>query len=336
MDIKTRLKNYGLWISVIALVPMVCKAFGLTILPDNYNEIATGILGILVLLGILNNPTTETNGFKDDKGSGNKKGKPIRKYNLKEDKVDKRDYYFKNHILSKSVQLPKSIDLREKMPPIYDQGALGSCTANAGCANKSYFINNRLQFSRLFLYYKERLIEGTIYQDSGASIRDICIALTKYGVCEEDFFPYDTTKFTQMPSLLADKNALRYTINSYHRITSVEEVKQALANLLPVLLGINVYESFEKVGKNGIVPMPGNFESVLGGHAVLLVGYVDGATTINNTPQKLCDFIRKKTSSQGYFILRNSWGTDFGDKGYMYLPYEVFEKIKNDIWVIFQ
>lgn len=336
MDIKSRLKNYGLWISVIALVPMVCKGFGLNILPDNYNEIATAILSILVLLGILNNPTTETNGFKDDKVNRNKENKPTRKYNLKEDKFDERDYYFKNHPLSKSVQLPKSIDLREKMPPIYDQGELGSCTANAGCANKSYFINNRVELSRLFLYYKERLIEGTVYEDSGASIRDICIALTKYGVCEENLFPYDITKFANMPSVIADQNALQYTINSYHRITSVEEVKQALANLLPVLLGINVYESFENVGKNGVVPMPGNFESVLGGHAVLLVGYVDGASTINNTPQKLCDLIRKKTSSQGYFILRNSWGTDFGDKGYMYLPYEVFEKIKNDIWVIFQ
>ncbi|GFZ33574.1 peptidase C1 [Clostridium zeae] len=336
MDIKSRLKNYGLWVSVIALIPMVCKGFGLNILPDNYNEIATAILGILVLLGILNNPTTETNGFKDDKVNKNKKSKPIRKYNLEEDKVDERDYYFKNHSLSKSVQLPKSIDLRDKMPPIYDQGELGSCTANAGCANKSYFINNRVQPSRLFLYYKERLIEGTVYEDSGASIRDICAALTKYGVCEESLFPYNITKFTETPSVLADKNALQYTINSYHRITSVEEVKQALANLLPVLLGINVYESFEKVGKSGLVPMPGSSESVLGGHAVLLVGYVDGATTVNNASQKLCSLIKKKTTSQGYFILRNSWGTDFADKGYMYLPYEVFEKVKNDIWVIIQ
>nr|WP_228731331.1 C1 family peptidase [Clostridium zeae] len=232
--------------------------------------------------------------------------------------------------------MPKSIDLRDKMPPIYDQGELGSCTANAGCANKSYFINNRVQPSRLFLYYKERLIEGTVYEDSGASIRDICAALTKYGVCEESLFPYNITKFTETPSVLADKNALQYTINSYHRITSVEEVKQALANLLPVLLGINVYESFEKVGKSGLVPMPGSSESVLGGHAVLLVGYVDGATTVNNASQKLCSLIKKKTTSQGYFILRNSWGTDFADKGYMYLPYEVFEKVKNDIWVIIQ
>jgi C1A family cysteine protease len=331
MDIKSRLKNYGLWISVIALIPMICKGFGLNILPDNYNEIATAILGILVFLGILNNPTTVTNGFKDDKEI-----KPVRKYNLKEDEVDERDYYFKNHPLSKAVQLPKSIDLREKMTPIYDQGELGSCTANAGCANKSYFISNRVQFSRLFLYYKERLIEGTIYEDSGASIRDICTALTKYGVCEENLFPYNINRFTDTPSVIADQNALKYTINSYHRITSVDEVRQALANLLPVLLGINVYESFEKVGKNGVIPMPGDLESVLGGHAVLLVGYVDGATVINNGSQKLWGFIKKKTTSQGYFILRNSWGTDFGDKGYMYLPYEVFEKIKSDIWVILQ
>nr|WP_238476065.1 C1 family peptidase [Clostridium manihotivorum] len=222
------------------------------------------------------------------------------------------------------------------MPPIYEQGELGSCTANAGCANKEYFINNRVELSRLFLYYKERLIQGTVDEDSGASIRDICVALKNSGICEESFYPYDISKFTDIPSVAADQNALQYTINSYHRITSLEEVKQALASSLPVLLGITVYESFENVGKDGFVPMPGVFEKMLGGHAVLLVGYVDNNSQKQGSLNSICSMIKKRRKNNGYFILRNSWGTTFADKGYMYLPYEVFEKIKNDIWVIIQ
>ncbi|WP_243156437.1 C1 family peptidase [Clostridium sp. C8-1-8] len=335
MDIKSRFKNYGLWVSVLALIPIILKVFGLDIMPNNYNELVTAVLGIIVLFGIISNPATEEHGYKDDKRSSNNDNKINRKYVLKEDKFDGRDYYYKDHPSVKLLELPKSVDLREKMPPIYEQGQLGSCTANAGCANEEYFINNRAELSRLFLYYKERLIQGTVDEDSGASIRDICVALKNSGICEESFYPYDISKFTAEPSAAADQNALQYTINSYHRITSLEEVKQALASALPVLLGITVYESFENVGKDGFVPMPSFFETMLGGHAVLLVGYVD-----NNWKKQgdfsICGMIRKRRNNNGYFILRNSWGTDFGDKGYMYLPYEVFEKIKNDIWVIIQ
>ena len=63
---NNRIKNYGLWVAIIAFIPMLLQGFGLDVLPKNYQEIASAFLGILVLLGIVNDPTTENKGFKDD------------------------------------------------------------------------------------------------------------------------------------------------------------------------------------------------------------------------------------------------------------------------------
>ena len=239
------------------------------------------------------------------------------KYNLKKDTPDSRDYAYCS--LKKATELPVSVDLRKKCSPIVDQGALGSCTANAIASGlREFLLINKetkfVQLSRLFLYYKEREIEGTINDDSGAEIRDGMKVLNQIGVCPEADFPYDISTFTNAPSDQANKDAGQYKVAEYHRIKNLAQLKAALVEGLPVVIGIDVYESFEAddVSSTGIVPMPDTTkEECLGGHAVLVVGYDD-------TKQQL--------------IVRNSWGIVFGDLGYFYLPYDYFNKYASDCW----
>lgn len=235
------------------------------------------------------------------------------KYGVIKYKIDKRDIiHGKKAFLSK---LPKIVDLRLNCSPIVDQGQLGSCTANAIVSGlREYFEKPfTIPLSRLYLYWEERKIEGTINSDSGAQIRDGMKVLNKIGVCPEIDWPYDINTFTNTPSNLDNTNASFYKISSYQRITSLTMLKTALSKNEIVVFGFNVYESFEsdQVAKTGIVPMPKKNEQLLGGHAVCAVGYAD---------------------NKKYVIVRNSWGSDWGDKGYCYMPYTVFNKLVMDMW----
>jgi C1A family cysteine protease len=237
-------------------------------------------------------------------------------YNLVRSEPDERD--FKHEFGAAPVSIPTLIDLRTYCPPVFDQGQLGSCTSNAGVGARMMVGNIKTLLSRLFLYYEERLIEGTVNQDSGAQMRDICKALNKYGVCEETLEPYDITKFANAPSNTAIANAVKYKINAYKSLLTLTDIRTYLAvNRKPVLMGMDVYDSFESasVAKTGIVPMPNiNKEQLLGGHAVLIVGYAN---------------------TKNLFIVRNSWGSNWGDKGYFYLPYNyITKKLAYDFWVI--
>ena len=232
-----------------------------------------------------------------------------RAYKLKKQDDDKRDFMLSPLIdVHPGVKLPALVDLRPKCPPIYDQSTLGSCTANAGVAARVMLNNLTADLSRLDLYYYERLIENTVNTDSGANMRDIGNALATYGVCEEKLFPYDITKFTDKPSDAANTNGATYKIKSFHAVSGIDDIKNILAlKQQPVLIGIAVYASFESqdVAKTGIIPIPKKNEQMLGGHAVLVVGYDN----------------KKK-----WFIVRNSWGEGWGDKGYFYLPYTYITK----------
>ena len=127
------------------------------------------------------------------------------KYGWKPDLPDQRDTIAKFTDFKCTLDLPVSIDLREKCPEIYNQGKLGSCTANAigflyqfdelRQKEKSEFIP-----SRLFIYYNEREMEGTVTVDSGAAIRDGMKSINKIGVCSEDMWKYDITKFKEKPT----------------------------------------------------------------------------------------------------------------------------------------
>jgi C1A family cysteine protease len=244
----------------------------------------------------------------------------LEKYHLTHDKKDDRDLIFEVKKPKKST-LPKEVDLREKFPAKpYDQGQLGSCTANTLVGLREYLLATNKQpytaLSRLFLYYFERYVEGTVNEDSGAMLRDGMKVLQKIGVCPELDDEYNIAKFTERPSDQAIADAGQFKITEYHRITSSKGVQQALSEGQPVAIGFTVYDSFESfdVAETGIVPMPKAGERQLGGHAVLVVGY-------------------KEINGHLHFIIRNSWGEDWGDKGYCYMPVEFFTHgIVVDMW----
>lgn len=246
----------------------------------------------------------------------------VQRYGWVPDLPDARDYMYAapQRVLT---TLPSQFDLRPLCPPVVDQGALGSCTANA-IANAHLFNQRKQQAaqpflpSRLFIYYNERVMEGTVSSDSGAMIRDGIKSIAKQGVCPEKQWPYAITKFTRKPTPACYKEAAKHQAVSYQRLVqTLTQLKGCLASGSPFVFGFTVYESFESqtVAKTGTVPMPAASERVLGGHAVLAVGYDD--------------------SSQR-FIVMNSWGADWGMQGFFTIPYAYLTdtNLSDDFWTV--
>lgn len=241
----------------------------------------------------------------------------IPKYHWVRDKIDSRDHPYQ---LTNKAQ-SNVVDLRQYCSPIEDQGNLGSCTGNAiaGAIELLYKRQNKaLDISRLFIYYYERLLEGTINYDNGAYIRDGIKACYTYGAPLESLWPYNISKFRTAPAQAALVDAAKRKITSYQRAADFNAVIDAITSGYPVTIGFSVYSSFDTntVAKTGIMPYPNvSKEKLLGGHAVLLVGYNKDNQT---------------------FIARNSWGTSWGDKGYFYLPFQVIQNtsMSSDFWVI--
>lgn len=219
--------------------------------------------------------------------------------------------------------LPPRVDLRPQCPPIYDQGQLGSCTANAiGGAVQFDQLRERLPQtfvpSRLFIYYNERVIEGSVSSDAGAMIRDGIKTVAKQGVCPEPLWPYVISKFKTKPPATCYSEAIKHTAVSYQRLVqSLSQMQGCLASGYPFVFGFTVYESFETatVARTGHAPMPASRERVLGGHAVAAIGYDD---------------------TQRWFICRNSWGTSWGMHGYFTIPYSYLTDadLAADFWTI--
>ena len=247
----------------------------------------------------------------------------VARYGWVPDLPDRRDFLYAAPPRV-AVALPPKVDLRSKCPKVYDQGELGSCTANA--------IGGAIEFdqmkqgnpkpaftsSRLFIYYNERVIEGTANTDGGAQIRDGIKACAKQGACPESMWPYDISKFTDQPPDACYTTASEHLIKIYSRVPrTLGSMKGCLAQGYPFVFGFTVYESFEsqEVAQTGVVPMPQPKEAALGGHAVLAAGYIE---------------------SEQMFLVRNSWGPKWGLKGYFKMPYHylIDPDLADDFWTI--
>jgi C1A family cysteine protease len=257
------------------------------------------------------------------------KPRSIKWYGWKPDLPDHRDLKFTRPA---NTLLPvHTVSLFDKfnIPPIYDQGQLGSCTANALAGLVEFYLMNKSQAdnpsaalympSRLFIYYYERVIEGSINSDSGAQLRDGIKVLAAKGVADENKWPYDISTFTDHPSKDAVKEAHKFLAVAYSRIDNTNKglLVAALDEGHPIAFGFTVYESFESqtVAVTGDVPMPGPNESILGGHATVIVGY---------------------NADTDKFLVRNSWGKDWGINGYFHMPaaYLTNEDLADDFWII--
>ncbi len=248
------------------------------------------------------------------------------------DLPDHRDLLY-SAPLAKLKALPAKIDLRKGCPPVYDQGGLGSCTANAIAAAVQFDRRKSKQKpdfvpSRLFVYYNERVIEHSTHYDAGAQLRDGIKTVAKQGVCPEMEWPYiDTAPPSedapfpkgapagQRPPKACYVDAKKFTASSYQRLQqTLSQMKGCLADGYPFVFGFTVYEKWYDSAST-VLPLPGAHEGVVGGHAVLAVGYDD---------------------KKQLFTFRNSWGSTVGEKGYFYMPYAYLTdaSLASDLWTV--
>lgn len=245
----------------------------------------------------------------------------LARYGWRKQLPDHRDKRLK---LTAPVVLPPSMDYRFAMPPIYDQGDTSSCTGNSSVAAVEYLNlaagKPYVPLSRIFPYYGARIIEGGPVSDSGAEIRDVVQAMNAFGIPPESVWPFDPAQINTEPPAAAYVAATHDYVVQYYAVDQTEKgIKTALVSGYPIVFGFTVYDYFEsdEMAAAGILKLPQPNEQVVGGHAVLCVGYTD----------------------DGYYWVRNSWGKDWGPYGgYFKMPaaYILNPDLASDFWVIQQ
>ena len=222
--------------------------------------------------------------------------------------------------------LPPKVDLRSHLTPVEDQGQLSSCVANAVAGAYEYLVKRHNEedygVSRLFIYYNARAKEGDVTEDEGSVIADAIQGLREDGACSEETWPYDEDQVNEEPSEDAYTEGKSFLVEDMQLVPlKLEGWKAALAEGYPIIFGMSLFDSFDKQKKKGMVPTPSSKEASRAshsGHSMLCVGYSD--------PDEV-------------FIIRNSWGTDWGDEGYCYIPYDYLMNKKyndGDCWIIRQ
>jgi hypothetical protein len=210
----------------------------------------------------------------------------------------------------------------------------GNCTSNA-LASAVAFEHGGGPYSRLFIYYRERMLEGNVGTDSGAQLRDGIKAIAQKGVCLENTWPYDISKFTQTPPSHAYGEATKAIIKSYSRLLTRDDYRRCLAQGYPFVCGFEVYQSFESAttANTGIAFMPQPNEQILGGHAVTVIGY---DSDFHNNPVFLNSGLPASGVAEDMYEVQNSWGPNFGDAGRFWIPAAYFENpnLCGDSWTI--
>lgn len=253
--------------------------------------------------------------------------KPINpKYGWKKQPYDNRDY--KLSVARPVGGTPSAVDLTPNMPPIWDQGDLGSCTAH-GIGRCYQYAENKAGLpsmtpSRLFLYYNERRLEGTISDDAGAIIRDGIKTLNKYdyGICDESLWPYDISKFTNTPPQSAYDAAKVNTIRYYATLDGLglESLKLCLAHGYPFTFGFEAFQNLEDYQAGDVLELPTSGDSI-GGHCVVAGKYDDNKVCANG--------------KKGAFGCPNSWGSDWGEDGWFWMSYDyMMSNLVSDRWMI--
>jgi C1A family cysteine protease len=226
--------------------------------------------------------------------------------------------------------LPGSVSLLEWFSPVEDQESLGSCTANAGVGLVEYFekraFGKHIDASRLFLYKATRNLMRES-GDNGAFLRSTMGALILFGVPPEEYWPYKIEDFDKEPTAFCYAFAQNYQSISYYRLDPpgikksdlLNSIRTNLASGLPSMFGFTVYSSIDQASSTGKIPYPSKGEKIVGGHAIVAAGYDDKMAIKNAKP--------------GALLIRNSWGTGWGDKGYGWLPYDyILNGLAVDWW----
>jgi len=247
-------------------------------------------------------------------------GGKIKLGSYRPDKKNPNDKTYQSNRFS-AESLPPKVDLRPCMTTVENQGNSNSCTANA-MAGAYEYLANRLKgtsddVSRLFIYYNARDLDGDPDKDEGTYLRSCIKVLKKYGTCSEKTWPFDLHRIFEVPHNDAYDEASNFLVEDAYRVDlDLDKMRSCLAEGYPFTFGLELFSSFQKAGANGLIPMPdADAEQHDGGHAMLCVGYSD---------------------ADKVFIVRNSWGDDWGDRGYCYIPYDYMTNsdLNGDLWTI--
>lgn len=237
----------------------------------------------------------------------------IKKLNILPSNPDPRDHKFK----AKNIKVANEIDLREYDSPVEDQGFLGSCVGNAICnafelLTRQIYPDKFQELSKLYVYYHSRFFDESIDADNGTYLRDGLKAAKNYGICTEALWPYDTTKFDSQPTPKCYLDAFNRYVTVYETLYTVDEMTEVLNAKKPVVIALEIFDSFLNVTKeNPYVPIPNGYGYSMGLHALAVVGY--------SIPKK-------------QFLIKNSWGTEWGDKGYAWIPFTYIENFTFERW----
>jgi len=243
------------------------------------------------------------------------------RYGWVKDNRDNRDVVLRTPRVE-DKKLPEKVDIRDKCPKITDQGKLGSCVAHGVATAISVNLKTNgfegFNPSKLFLYYNGRILEGTVEIDAGMQIRNCVKGANRFGVCDENLWPYLEEKFNVFPNKVSFETAKKNRPFVYNRVIQEgQSIKEFLAHNIPIVCGMVVYDTLEsgEASKTGVVHLPEPKEKSLGGHCIVLVGYDD---------------------TTKFFICRNSWGESWGDNGYFYLPYDYVlnPRLAMDFWSV--